>query len=228
MTNYGFGDYVLRADTHQLLFRGEEVHLSPKAFELLRVLLANYPRAVSKNELRDRLWPGVFVADGNLAFLVTEIRRVLRDDSHRPRFIRTVHAFGYAFMADVVVGPAKSLEASAPAADQASYWLLWRSRALQLPAGTNIVGREPGVDVAIDFPGVSRRHARITIDNGAVSIEDLGSKNGTYVGNVPVNARVELRDGDRVQLGPAVMVFRISSHASDAETLTCRARQPAS
>ncbi len=80
----------------------ERVHLSPKAFELLGLLLERRPRAVSKDELFTLLWPKTFVTEASLAGLVAEIRREIRDDARVPRYLRTVHGFGYAFSADGV------------------------------------------------------------------------------------------------------------------------------
>ena len=74
----------------------ERVHLSPKAFELLGILLERRPRAVSKDELMLLLWPKTFVTEASLAVLVGEIRRELKDDAREPRYLRTIHGFGYA------------------------------------------------------------------------------------------------------------------------------------
>ena len=75
---YRFGDFTLDGDTRQLLSKNSEVHLSPKAFELLSMLVANRGRAVPKAELQEHLWPSTFVEETNLASLVVEIRRALR------------------------------------------------------------------------------------------------------------------------------------------------------
>jgi non-specific serine/threonine protein kinase len=86
-----------RPRTRELLREGTPVPLSPKAFQLLGLLVQSHPTAVSKAELQDRLWPATFVVEKNLTNLVSEIRDALGDDPIRPRFIRTVHRFGYAF-----------------------------------------------------------------------------------------------------------------------------------
>jgi DNA-binding winged helix-turn-helix (wHTH) protein len=84
----GFGDLVLDISTRQLLRGSEELRLSPKAFELLRLLIDERPRAMAKNELIERLWPDTYVAEANLPSLVAEIREVTGDDAEEPRFIR--------------------------------------------------------------------------------------------------------------------------------------------
>ena len=92
-----FGALVLDSDTRELLRDGALVPLSPKAFELLCLLVAQRPKAMAKSDLQDRLWPKTFVVEKNLANLVGEIRAAIGDDPSNPRFIRTVHRFGYAF-----------------------------------------------------------------------------------------------------------------------------------
>ena len=88
---YRFGEFRFDQDVRQLFHRQADVHLSPKAFELLMVLLANRSRAVSKNELQQHLWPATFVEETNLAGLIAEVRRALNDSASSPLFIRTVH-----------------------------------------------------------------------------------------------------------------------------------------
>ena len=97
MERWRFGDFVLDLEAHELARAGTPVSLSPKAFQLLGLLVQSHDKALSKTELQDRLWPDTFVVEKNLTNLVSEIREALGDDPTRPRFIRTVHRFGYAF-----------------------------------------------------------------------------------------------------------------------------------
>ena len=92
-----FGDFVFDSDTRELLSGGNRLTLSPKAFQLLEVLIENRPRALSKSVLLDRLWAKTFVVEANLSNLVGEIRHALGEDSRTPRFVRTIPRFGYAF-----------------------------------------------------------------------------------------------------------------------------------
>ena len=168
-----FGPFTLDAATRQLLDGGQPVHLSPKAFDVLRVLVEARPKVVNKADLHDRIWPGTFVVDANLSVLIGEIRRALGDSAQAPRFIRTVHKVGYAFCADAADGPA---EARAPdGANTPRCWLAWNDRRFMLTAGDNIIGRNPECAIWIDASGVSRRHARVRLDadGGAAAIEDL-------------------------------------------------------
>lgn len=68
-----------------------------------------------------------------------------------------------------------------------------------------VIGRDPLADIVIEDAAVSRRHARIVTSGDRYFVEDLGSANGTYVGGTRVPRR-ELQDGDRVQLGPRVVL----------------------
>ena len=92
-----FGEFVLDLDSRELRRGVEPVRLSPKAFQLLEILVANRPKALSKADLQDRLWPDTFVVEKNLANLVSEIRQALGDSPSALGFIRTVPRYGYAF-----------------------------------------------------------------------------------------------------------------------------------
>lgn len=199
-----FGDCLIDAGTRQLLRRGEEVHVSPKAFELLLALLEARPRALAKAELHSRLWPDTFVSDANLAMLVAEIRRAIDDDAKAPRFVRTIQRHGYAFQAEATDVAA----ANRPPSPRLQHWLLAPLRQIALVDGENLVGRDPALQVWLDSASVSRRHARITIDGGRATVEDLQSKNGTRVGGQPATAATPLSDGDEISFGSVVVTFR--------------------
>jgi len=190
----------------QVLRAGGEVHLSPKAFDLLSMLVLNQSQAMAKADLHARLWPDTFVMESNLAGLVAEIRRALGDAADRPRFIRTVPRFGYWF-----VGTVSQVDGGPDSAADATvrYWLVWEARQISLDTGDNIVGRAPDATIWIEAPGVSRHHARIRLSGGAATLEDLRSKNGTYVGGQRVSAPRLLVDGDQIRIGSIVMTFRI-------------------
>ena len=85
-----FGDCVFDPDTRQLVRAGQPVPVPPKVFELLDALIRERPRAVSKTDLHQRLWPDTSVADANLTNLVADLRDALGDDARHPRVIRTV------------------------------------------------------------------------------------------------------------------------------------------
>jgi DNA-binding winged helix-turn-helix (wHTH) protein len=197
-----FSPYVLDLESRQLLRGDDVVHLSPKAFDLLSILVSERPKAFSKSDLQERLWPGTFVVEKNLANLVSEIRVALGDDPSDPRFIRTVHRFGYAFREAASGQPVR--HASGP-----SFRLQWVGGRTTLEDGEHVIGRDPDADIFLDSAGVSRRHARIAVAAGRATVEDLGSKNGTFVGDRRVEGPHVLGDGDVLGLGSVKLTLRI-------------------
>ncbi|MET0552056.1 MAG: FHA domain-containing protein [Vicinamibacteria bacterium] len=193
-----FAGFTLDRTTRQLLRGSTELHLEPKAFELLDLLLERRPAAVSKSAIQEELWRETFVSEGNVTSLVAQIRQALQDDRATSRFIRTVHGFGYAFCGEVT--------AEARARPAAS--VVWERQVLPLRAGANVVGRAEDSDVRIDAAGVSRHHARILLEPDGAVLEDLDSKNGTHLGDRRLDGPAPLRDGDRFRLGSQVLVFR--------------------
>jgi hypothetical protein len=183
------------------------VPLSPKAFELLALLLRERPRAMAKAELRDRLWPDTFVGETSLPRVVGEIRRALGERPGEPSFVRTVQRFGYAFVAaatDETPGAGSKRAGGGPETGCA---LLWGERLVPLAEGENLVGRDPECVLTIPSGLVSRQHARIVVDGERATLRDLGSKNGTLVGGRRVEGDVSLADGDELRIGPALLVF---------------------
>jgi DNA-binding winged helix-turn-helix (wHTH) protein len=206
-----FGPFALDVARRHVSRDGTTVHLTPKAFDLLRLLVEESPRVVAKRELHERLWPGTFVSDATLAGLVKELRKALDDRDSGAPIIRTAHRVGYAFCPEVE-GVSR-----APVAAR-WHWLVFRGRRVVLQQGENVVGRDPSSQVCLDAAGVSRRHARIVIDGEQVRLEDLGSKNGTSIDTKPLTTSVLLRDGDRVVFGSVAGVYRSSVAGMSTET----------
>jgi DNA-binding winged helix-turn-helix (wHTH) protein len=204
---FRFDDFVLDERSRQLLRRGQEVHLSPKAFDLLHRLIQARPQALSKAELHDRLWPGTFVTDASLGMLVTEIRSALGDTARTPRFVRTVHRFGYAFQGRVTELADPSASDTGPF--DAICSLVSASRQYMLAPGTNLVGRDPRAAICLDSPGISRHHARLIVDGTRVLIEDLGSKNGTLLRGQLLTHPLEVVDGDEIRFGSITLTLRL-------------------
>ncbi len=203
-----FGEHTFDGVRREVRRGAEEIHLSPKGFELLRLLIEARPRALAKDELIERLWPGAFVSEASLAGLVTEIRRAVREDAREPRYLRTVHGFGYAFS-----------DGGAAAADEdAVFRIVWGAREVPLAAGENVLGRDPDCAVPIDDATVSRHHARIVIVGNDAALEDLGSKNGTWLRGARLAGSETLGDGDEIRVGPAALVFRRYAAGGSTQT----------
>ena len=213
-----FADCVLDASSRELTVKGQLRHLSPKGFELLLYLLHERPRAISKRELHERLWPDTFVSDVSLAKIVSELRRVVGTGGGA-NWLRTVHRFGYAFAADAVQDG--TLERAAAAPDRqlpVVHWLNWSNRTARLFEGENVVGRDPEATVWLDSPKVSRRHARIVVDGRAARVEDLGSRNGTGLDQNQLVAPAALNSGDRIRIGPFVLVYSANDVTAPTES----------
>jgi DNA-binding winged helix-turn-helix (wHTH) protein len=201
-----FGDFVLDAGTRQLRRGGEDRRLGPKGFEMLALLLRHRPNVVAKETIRDQLWPGTYVSGTTLATVVNKVRIALEDDRKSPRFLRTVHGLGYAFC-----GEARE-EATPPSVSSAvrlSCRLLYEDREISLHPGENLLGRVDECVLWIESPSVSRRHARIVVEGSGAILEDLHSKNGTFLRGQRIATAVALADHDEIALGSVRLTFRI-------------------
>ena len=143
------------------------------------------------------------MVEANLSNLVAEVRAALEDDVRQPRFIRTVHGFGYAFCGTVGGDPAaEDPRVGAPCV------LVCSGRLYPLAEGENVLGREGGAASWFDSTSVSRRHARIVVTEGKALLEDLASKNKTFLDNVRVSAAVPLENNAEIRLGSLRVTFR--------------------
>ena len=210
-----FGDCVFDPDTREVIRDGKPVHVSPKAFALLTALISRRPKAISKDELHGLLWPDTFVSDANLPNLVAELRESLGDDAQEPRIIRTVPRFGYAFRAEAAGEIGVRHEAPA-------FRLIWGDREIALRPGENVIGRDEAAALWIDDNLVSRRHARIVINEAGALLEDLGSKNGTLLGGRKVATPTKLADDDLITIGPASMIFRVLNQTGSTASADSR------
>ena len=201
------GAFVFDAERRQLV--GDVVvELPTKEFELLSLLVSNRPRAVSKDEIRDALWPRTVVTEASLTSLVKELRTKLGQTGRRGP-IRTVHGFGYALAVEGATAPRALLPR-----------LVRGTTEIAVLSSEIVLGREPGLAGTIDDASVSRRHAHLGRNGTAVVLTDLASKNGTFVNGVRVSAPVSLVDGDEVRIGLVTFVYRApaSSRSSATET----------
>jgi hypothetical protein len=189
------------------------VHLEPKAYRLLELLLAARPKALSKRDLQEELWPKTYVSERSLARLVAELRLAIGDHATEPRYLRTVHGFGYAFC-----GELSADRRQRDRSDDFHCRLSWGDREIALVEGENVLGRDPDVAVWIDLNSVSRHHARVVVTESAARLEDLGSKNGTLVNGERISSPRQLSNGDRIKIGAASLIFRCSRKLGTTES----------
>jgi len=215
VVTYRFSAFAVNSDTRQLTTGGQEVHLSPKAFELLLMLVEHRSRAVSKGELHERLWPATFVSETNLATLIAEVRRALGDSAHDSRYVGTVQRFGYRFVGQVDAVGAQATDTDA----RVRMSVTSAEREYLLVQGPNVIGRARDAAIRIDSGGVSRHHARIDVSGHDARVEDLGSKNGTFVDGTRVAGACLLTDGAAMRIGPVALTFRVASATQVTETV---------
>ena len=209
---FRLGPCRIDAERRQLVRDGKEQHLSPKAFDLLIALLSARPSVVSKDQLMNQVWPGVFVAECNLPTLIAEIRTAIGDSARAPRFIKTHFSIGYSFIGDV---SEMARTAGAPPLGPTSVIRIGQRRVI-LGQGESTVGRDADCDVVINDASVSRRHAIIVVAGRQALIRDLDSKNGTRVGGVRINRETMLESGEVVTFGniDAEFVVEVPINAS--------------
>jgi DNA-binding winged helix-turn-helix (wHTH) protein len=203
-----FAGFTFDTGARQLCRDDQPIQLSGKAFGVLRVLLERRPDVVSKKELLQEVWPDTWVEESNLSVAVSELRRALADDAQRPRFIRTDFRTGYAFIAADAIDLGARRREDRPRATS-RFWLVWSGRRLVLYEGENIIGRDPQCSLWVDESHVSGQHARLTVSAGQVTVEDLGSTNGTFLRGSRVTVPQPLADGDVIRFGATDVTFKI-------------------
>jgi DNA-binding winged helix-turn-helix (wHTH) protein len=199
------------------LSRGDEsVHLEPKAMDLLVFLMERPGDVLSRETIIDAVWSDSVVGEAVLRSAIAALRRALHDDAHDPRLIETIPKRGYRLIAPVKrVGGGSSAAEGPPSPtgprlmeQHFSCALRWGMDDVDLAEGESIIGRTPESTVQIACERVSRRHARIVVANGRATIEDLGSKNGTFVDGRRIDVPTELVDGQRISVGPIELEYR--------------------
>ncbi|HEY0593704.1 MAG TPA: FHA domain-containing protein [Thermoanaerobaculia bacterium] len=213
-----FGGFRLDGDARRLERNGDPVPLTPKAFRLLEILVAERPRPLRKEDLCERLWPDAVVEQGNVASLVAEIRGALAAAGGDPDVIRTVRRFGYSFD-----GRAVAVESAETPSPETLFFLLTREGRIHLKEGTNVLGRDYDSIVRLQSASVSRRHAQIFVACGEATLEDLGSRNGTFVGTTRVAQPTPLRGGERIVLG-SELAGTVEAVAPPGSTIGARNR----
>jgi len=217
-----FDDYELDSETRLLLKAGAPVALTPKAFQLLELLIRRRPAIVSKTDILRTLWPETYVSEGNVSNLVSEIRETIEDVARKPRFVRTAHGAGYAFCGDVVErsgGPPREIQGPTVCA------LVGETGTFPFPEGEHVIGRGEDCGLILSSPVVSRHHARLSVSRADAAIEDLRSRNGTFVRGERIATPVPLQDDDQVCFGNLMFYFRLLDPSKTTDTLSLHGYQ---
>jgi DNA-binding winged helix-turn-helix (wHTH) protein len=214
--DFRLGEWLVQPSLNRLSRGDEKVQIRPRLMDVLGFLGQHAGDVVSKDEIIAAVWARQFMAESVLTRSIAELRRVLGDKAADPRFIETVTKRGYRLFAPVEYlreRPKAVTEASAPsrkplALGEHSCGLCWGEQEIPLAEGENIIGRTRDAIVRISSSRVSRRHAKIVVTGGRAVLEDLGSKNGTFIRGRKIHRPVELSDGDEICFGRDVVVFR--------------------
>ena len=180
-TRKHFGTFDVDLETGELRRDGRKLKLQEKPFQLLAMLLERPGEVVTREALRERLWPAGTVVDFDhgLNTATKKLRHVLGDSAENPRFIETLARRGYRFIAPVDSTPATP--ASEPSIVVRRRMLLTRRGAVVLGAAAVLVVAVAVVAVMV----VSRQPADAPIDAGATRLavlpfENLGSQEDDY------------------------------------------------
>jgi DNA-binding winged helix-turn-helix (wHTH) protein len=210
-----FAGCIFDRDRRELTRQGSIVHCAPKLLALLELLLDAAPRAVTKQEIHKAIWPETFVADATLTSLIAELRAAIGDEARSPKLVRTIHGYGYAFVADIA--DARPPDRRPDGA--ISCRIILGEREMVLAAGIHIIGRSPDAAICVDDGGVSRHHAQISIDASGAILEDLGSKNGTVLDGRTIDRPTPLVDGARIVVGATALKFRSMAPLTTTDTV---------
>jgi DNA-binding winged helix-turn-helix (wHTH) protein len=208
VSTYSFGQFDLDLGRGELRTNGEEIPLEPRVFALLSYLVENAGRVIDRSELLDKIWPETHVSDASLTQAIASLREALEDDPRESLYVTTLPRRGYKFVAKVIVGRTP----------RAACHIFYGVREIVLATGENVIGRARDAAVCIRSDAVSRRHARIMVSATGATIEDLGSRNGTWVSDRRIEGLCDLRDGDQIVIGSVVLFFRTAESMSSSPT----------
>src|SRR5688572_17399738 len=204
-SSFYFGPFQLDPDAAELRLDEQRIELRPKCLHLLLFLVQKGGKLVSREVLLEQIWSDVVVGQETLSRTITEIRQALGDHADAPQYIETVPRHGYKFIAAVT---------RARRASNHTLYVVHRYQEYALTEGNHVIGRGHDVAVRLYTPLMSRHHARIRVRGNQLTLEDLGSKNGTLVNDERVNGTVELHSGDAIHVGGELLVVRSASDST--------------
>ena len=150
------------------------------------------------------MWPDTFVVEKNLVNLIAEIRQALGDDSG----IRASSAPSIA-SATRFESLRRRQSEKVQVAHKARFRLVWAEGRAGIGDGEHVLGRDPDLELFLDSPSVSRRHALIRVMGEEATVEDLGSKNGTFIADRRVESPTRLADGDVIRVGSVPVTLKV-------------------
>jgi DNA-binding winged helix-turn-helix (wHTH) protein len=217
-TAFQLGDWLVEPTLDRISrAAGDVVQLRPRAMDVLACLALAGGQLATKQDLIDAVWRTEYVSEHALTQVIAELRSALGDDARSPTYIENIPRRGYRLVAPVTpvaISAASSREASLP------FKLQGENGDHPLAQGPNIIGRTPEAEICIDRTEVSRCHARIFVAGTTATIEDLGSKNGTYLNGVRLEQPTPLNNGDEIWIGRSVARLRFLVEGEPTKTET--------
>jgi DNA-binding winged helix-turn-helix (wHTH) protein len=203
--SFRFGEFHLDIAAYALSRAGKRIRLEKMPMELLILLVGNAGTLVDRSTIQAALWGSdVFVEhDSAINTAVRKIRQALDDDADKARFVETVVGKGYRFIAPIEGRTARRPLPTCCVTRGKQEFMLGR--------GENLLGRDADARVYIDHPSVSRRHAQISIGPNRATLEDLESRNGTFLSGRRIDSPAEIHHGAIIGLGPIILTFRVLS-----------------
>ena len=213
---FRFDDFELDIAAYTLRRGGERLKLEKIPMDMLILLVEHAGALVERKRLHSALWGGaVFVdRDAGINTAIRKIREALGDNAEEPRLIETIVGKGYRFIAPIQRTDAAERRLRASGREPGPFptcCVARGARQFVLHNGENLLGRDPEARVSIDHPSVSRRHARICVAADRVMLEDLNSRNGTFLDGRRIDAPTEIRNGAFIGLGPIAVTFVVMS-----------------
>lgn len=216
---FQFAEFELDLGAYALRCGDERVKLEKLPMEVL-ILLARSPGVLlERREIQAALWgPDVFVdRDSAINTAVRKIRQALGDDAETPRFVETVVGKGYRFIAAVerresfAQRSENGINSSSTGTRRAfpSYCVTRGSDEFILEAGETVFGRDPASGVYVEHLSVSRHHARLSIGSDEAVLEDLKSRNGTFLDGRRIKEPTRVSNGAIIGLGLITFTFRV-------------------
>jgi len=201
--SFRFAEFELDVAAYALRRAGQRIRLEKIPMEVLVLFVRKAGILVNRTEIQSALWGSdVFVEhDSAINTAVRKIRRALEDDAEHPRFLETVVGKGYRFIAPL------ETPSDLPGRRRPNYLVTRGKRQFLLDRGENLLGRDPDATVYIEHPSVSRRHARISIHSARAVLEDLESRNGTFLDGRHIEGPTEIQHGAIIGLGPITLTF---------------------
>ena len=212
---FHLGSWMVEPTLDRISKNGRAVRLRPRAMDVLTALAFAAGDLVSKRSLIDEVWRTEFVSDHALTQVIAELRAALGDNAGNPTFIENIPRRGYRLVAPVT--PVLESVASNNGVSM-PFKLEIDNSSQPLAKGQNVIGRTEEADICLDKTEVSRCHAMITVQGTTAIIEDLGSKNGTYVNGRQIDGPTTLNNGDEIWIGRSVARLRFFIEGEPTKT----------